>query len=163
MSDSFANLGELVRAGLRRTGLAGQVQEKTAITLWPEVVGEKTASVTRADSVRDGVIFVTCRDSMWAQELHFLRPVIIEKLNERLGAKIIKEIKLSGRGFRKGSQEKVEQAEPEKVRKEISLTDQEVGKIESAVRKIDDDELAKRVARGLEASRKLWKKEEEEE
>lgn len=158
MRDSFSFLGELIKAGIKRTGLQQAVTEKAALTVWAEVVGEKTASVTSADSVREGILYVTCRDNMWAQELHFLRPMIIEKLNERLGGEVVKEIRLSGRGFRKGSKGKVEKPEPEKQEEEIRLSDAEEEKIQAAVKGIENQELAKRVARGLEASRKLWKK-----
>jgi hypothetical protein len=96
---------------------------------------------------------------MWAQELHFLRPVIIKKINEKLGGAVIKDIRLSGRGFRKGENTQVVLEKPIEEKKKLpNLTKQEVETIETAaVEKIEDPDLAARVAKALEAGRKLRK------
>jgi predicted nucleic acid-binding Zn ribbon protein len=158
VKNNFANLGDLVKAGLKRVGIQGEVREKTAISLWAEVVGEKTASVTRADSVHDGVIFITCRDSLWAQQLHFLKPVILQKLNERLGGAIIKEIRLSGVGFPKGYRPQQHKVEPAKQEETPPLSTEEVEEIEDAATRVENADLAERVMRGLRASKNITKK-----
>lgn len=159
MRSNFNEIGRLIKAGLKRTGLQEAVREKTALALWDEVVGPKTASVTLAERVSQGILYVTCRDSMWAQELHFLRPVIIRQLNEKLGGEIIKEIRLSGRGFRKGDEPQPVEEEAPETYQPGPLSEDEVERIESAASEtIDDPDLARKVAKALEAGRKLRKK-----
>jgi predicted nucleic acid-binding Zn ribbon protein len=158
MKQEFTNLSDLVKAGLKRVGLQGSVKEKTAKVFWAEIVGEKTASVTIVDNVRDGVLYVTCRDSIWAQQLHFLRPVLIEKLNERLGKGVIKEIRLSGVGFRKGQKREDAEEQPEKSEVKVTLTEEEVEGIAKIAEIVEDPGMAERVARGLKASLILAKK-----
>jgi len=160
MRRGFIALGDVVRAGLRHLGLEGRVREKTAVAIWPEVVGERTAAATRADRAADGILYVTCRDSVWAQQLHFLRPVIIEKLNERLGASVVSEIRLSGVGFRKAARGEEEKRGPAKLEKGADLPEQEMNRIREAVSSIENPELAERVLRGLRASRVLRKRRE---
>ncbi len=159
MRAQFADLGSLIKAGLYRTGVQGAVKEKMALALWPEVVGKKTASVTRVERINQGTLFVTCRDSMWAQELHFLVPVIRKKINEKLGSNVIKEIRVSGRGFRKGESGETMAEQPvERKKKMPNLSKQEVETIESAaMEKIEDPDLAAKVVKALEAARKLRK------
>lgn len=159
MRSPFNDIGGLIKSGLRRTGIQEAVREKTALALWAGVVGPKTASVTRPERVNGGVLFVTCRDSIWAQELHFLAPMILKKLNEKIGAEVIKEIRLSGRGF---SKEKAAHQDIDEQPEEIKLPDlsnDEAERIESsAMEIIENQDFAKRVAKALETSRKLRKK-----
>lgn len=157
MRYDFAGIGDLVKVGLEKLGLQGAVRENSAMEVWAEVVGEKTASVTRPERVRDGVMFVTCRDSVWAQELHFLRPMIVKRINEKLAAKVIKEIRLSGVGFRKGDKREEEGPAPPKEIVMPCLDDAETAEIEAAAANIEDPELAERVRRGLRASRAFKK------
>jgi predicted nucleic acid-binding Zn ribbon protein len=160
MMQGFSHLGELVKAGLERVGLHGAVRENSALALWAEVVGEKTASATQADRVRNGIMYVTCRDSLWAQELHFLRPIIIEKLNERLGGEVIREIRLSGVGFRKTGRREEEESALPKQEEGPALTDRDLAEIKGATAAITEPELAERVVRALRAGRALRKRRE---
>ncbi|HOK53022.1 MAG TPA: DUF721 domain-containing protein [Armatimonadota bacterium] len=160
MKSGFSFLGDLLKGGLERTGLKGAVREREAILIWPEIVGAKTASVTRVESVREGILYVNCRDSMWAQELHFLRPIIIEKLNERLGKNVIKEIRLAGRGFSKRTGQKEEDRLEKKEDYSPSLGQKDIEIIDKAVRKVEDPNLAAKIKRALQSSRKLKKKHE---
>lgn len=159
MSKGFYNASDLMKAGLNRVGLQQAVREKSAKVLWAEVVGEKTASVTRIDTIRDGVIFLTCRDSLWAQQLHFLCPMIIQKLNERLGNGVIKDIKLSGVGFRKGQAAQEEKERPfHKHEDAPPLTKEEIAEVEEVASHIPNPDLAEKVLRGLKASKSMTKR-----
>jgi hypothetical protein len=159
MKSGFFNLSDLLKGGLERVGLKGAIKERAALEIWAEVVGPKTASVTKPERIRDGIIYVTCRDSMWSQQLHFLRPLIIEKLNERLGDKLVKEIRLSGIGFKKGQTRQEDEHAAENDKGTLpSLTESEVERIETAASQIADAELAERVKRALRASRALRKR-----
>jgi len=161
MKADFWGIGDLVRAGLRRVGLEGAVAERTALAIWPEVVGDRTAAATRPTLVRDGILYVACRDSLWAQEIHFLRPIMVRKLNERIGREVIKEIRLSGAGFGDVQHQKEEQGHAAKLEKEeASLTERELDEIDKAASCIEDPALAERVTRGLRASRVLRKRHE---
>lgn len=159
MSTNFFNIADLLKGGLERVGVKTAVKERAALDLWDEVVGPKTASVTRAERIRDGIIYITCRDSMWSQQLHFLRPLILEKLNERLGEKLVKEIRLSGIGFHKTHGKRVEKsagAQDDYIAPDLSET--EKSQIESVGSQITDPELAERVKKALRASRALRKR-----
>ncbi|HSR42267.1 MAG TPA: DUF721 domain-containing protein, partial [Longimicrobiales bacterium] len=50
--------------------------------LWPEVVGEGIAEVTRARSVSDATLFVEVRSSAWMMELDMMKGRILARLNE---------------------------------------------------------------------------------
>lgn len=86
-----------MKDALRRTldalGLRKQIREAGAAQVWAEVVGERIDRVTRVVAVRDGVIYLSVESPTWSQELSLMKPEIIDKLNERLGEKVITDIR----------------------------------------------------------------------
>jgi predicted nucleic acid-binding Zn ribbon protein len=75
-------IGAAVRAVRERAApatLLGSVQSQ-----WPRVVGEAIAAEAAPVGERDGVIRVSCRSAVWAQELELMGPALTDRLNERL-------------------------------------------------------------------------------
>src|SRR6266568_2687922 len=92
-NEGFRPLGNMLNAEARRLKLDGSLREASAVTLWPEVVGEQIAAATEAERVRDGVLYVVARSHTWAFELTFHREQILKGLNARLGRNSVKEIR----------------------------------------------------------------------
>lgn len=78
-SRSLASALEGVRAEVAPLTLLASVQEA-----WPEAAGRAIAREGDPVSERDGVVTVSCRSATWAQELDLIKPVLVEKLSERL-------------------------------------------------------------------------------
>jgi predicted nucleic acid-binding Zn ribbon protein len=74
-------------------GLAGTLAQYDILTAWPEVVGEQIARVTTPQRIDNGVLFVGVRNATWRSELTMKRMEIIDKLNRRAGASIVKDIR----------------------------------------------------------------------
>jgi len=88
-------VGPLVERLLRRLGLDRRLEEQRVVAVWPEVVGPTVAAEAEATAVRDGVLFVDVASNVWLQELGLLRDRIVERLNARLGAPLVRKIVLS--------------------------------------------------------------------
>ena len=73
-------LGEL----LEKHGLGKQVRRMEILDLWPELVGEPVARVTKARGVEEKTLFVEVRSSAWLMELNMMKDEILQKLNPRL-------------------------------------------------------------------------------
>ena len=86
------SLGKILNQLLDRYGLAERAKEIEALNLWPEVVGEKIAKVTEARELREGRVFVKVANSVWRNELYYLKPEIIKELNLRIGKSIVHDI-----------------------------------------------------------------------
>jgi predicted nucleic acid-binding Zn ribbon protein len=52
--------------------------------VWPKVAGEAVAEEATPVAERDGVVTVSCRSAVWAQELDLLGPDLLRRLNEEL-------------------------------------------------------------------------------
>ena len=75
---------------MMRNFLAAQ---NKALNVWNEIVGEKVANHTEPDRVEHGVIIVKVSSPTWRQELYFQKKEIIQKINNKIGKKVIRDIR----------------------------------------------------------------------
>lgn len=87
-------LSGLVQENLVGLGLAERLREAEIWRIWPDVVGATLA--TRACPVRiiNGTLTVAVSSAPWMQELRFMTAMMKEKLNNSLGAEVVREIVL---------------------------------------------------------------------
>jgi len=88
------SLGEVLQELLHQYGLVQRVKEFEAMNLWPEVVGEQVAKVSAARDVRDGCLYVEVTNSVWRNELYYMKPELIAKINRKIGQNLIHDILL---------------------------------------------------------------------
>jgi len=88
-------LAQLMETVLRGTGLQKRFAEYQAVEVWEQVVGRAVAEQAQATVIRDGVLFVDVKSSVWMQELQLLRVDIVERLNAHLGKPFVKSMVLS--------------------------------------------------------------------
>lgn len=69
---------------LEEAGVQEQVERVRVLGLWPEIVGEQVARVTRAKSVDEATLIVEVRSSAWLMELNMLKGDIVRRANERM-------------------------------------------------------------------------------
>ena len=85
-------IGSAIKEWLRANGLEQKVQEHSVPGYWEQVVGEAFARHARVEKVDNGRLFVSVESAAWRSEVMLRREEIRAKLNERLGAEIVKEI-----------------------------------------------------------------------
>jgi predicted nucleic acid-binding Zn ribbon protein len=71
-----------------------RLQEGKIWLVWDTAVGRQIAAKARPVSFRDGVLTVAVVSAPWMQQLTFLKKGIIDKLNERIGRDLVREIYL---------------------------------------------------------------------
>lgn len=153
----FSRLGGVVNNTLDQLGLRHKILEHQALSRWPEVVGPQIASSSSADRVSDGILFVSCKSSMWANELTLHREQILTRLNKALGKKVIVDIRFSARGFRKGqpAEPKEQRGTRSKNLEAIQLPDEKVEAARAAAASSPAPELAERIEKAILASKRL--------
>lgn len=91
-------LGELLQEGAAGLGLGGRLREIEIWRIWPEVVGPVVACRAQPLRIINGTLTVAVSGGPWMQELSFLKGMMKERLNNRLGGEVVREIVLrSGR------------------------------------------------------------------
>ena len=106
---------------------------------WKEIVGDSVALQTQPRSVRNRILFIDVSHPTWIQQLQFLKPTLLEKINAFLREPYIQDIR-----FRLG---KISSPIPNLPKTHL-LEDEKLDKatlnrIENIIQKIDDQEVRK--------------------
>jgi len=85
-------LGDVLDESLKRLDLAPQLEAYGIWPIWNDVVGKPVARNAQPEKIRNGTLFVKVSSPVWMQQLQFMKELLAEKLNERLRAKVVKNL-----------------------------------------------------------------------
>jgi predicted nucleic acid-binding Zn ribbon protein len=77
-------VGDVLGDVLRKHGVDKHVRRAGVTDLWPEIVGEKLARVTRVKGVDGDALVVEVRSSAWLSELSMLKGEVLARVNARI-------------------------------------------------------------------------------
>jgi len=88
---------EQVNAVLERVlsslNLGLKVKQYRIWDVWNSLVGEAIARQAQPQQIRAMVLWVNVSSSTWMQQLEFMKRQIVERINERIGEKVISDIR----------------------------------------------------------------------
>jgi len=106
---------------------------------WNEIVGESVAEHSQPRTIRNRILFIDVSHSTWMQQLQFLKPTLLEKVNSFLGKPLIQDIR-----FKQG---KISPTIPAPTKthslKDEKLDETTLDRIENLLQEIDDREIRK--------------------
>ena len=85
-------LGEILEKSLKRLDLSGRLGEYWVWPIWNETVGLTIARNAQPQKIRHGTLFVKVASPTWMQQLQYMKEIISEKLNQSLGAEVVKNV-----------------------------------------------------------------------
>ncbi len=85
-------LSEILEKSLKRLDLAGRLTEHGVWPIWNETVGPTIARNAQPEKIRNGTLFVKVTSSTWMQQLQYMKEMIADKLNQRMGKEVVKNI-----------------------------------------------------------------------
>jgi predicted nucleic acid-binding Zn ribbon protein len=88
------SLAEAVKDYIKEMNLGGKLREVGVINSWEETVGKAISSRTSKIYIKDQVLYVHLNSSVVRNELLMHREALKEKLNEKAGSEVIKDIVL---------------------------------------------------------------------
>jgi predicted nucleic acid-binding Zn ribbon protein len=88
------SLAEAMKDYIREMNLEGKLSEIGIINSWEDTVGKAIASRTSKLYIKDQVLYIHLTSSVVRNELLMLRQALKEKLNEKAGSEVIKDIVL---------------------------------------------------------------------
>jgi hypothetical protein len=91
-SSKSSGFGETLQRVLQRIDPDKRLEVYRVWTFWDEEVGEAIASRAEPAGFRAGVLSVRVSSASWTQELQFMKDMIRERLNARLGEELIRDI-----------------------------------------------------------------------
>jgi len=86
-------LKELIMRNLRVQGLETPLLQKRLIESWPEVAGPAIARHTRQVRIQNQTLYVSLTLPALRAELSMQRQTYVQKLNARVGAQVISDIR----------------------------------------------------------------------
>jgi predicted nucleic acid-binding Zn ribbon protein len=90
---SFVHIGSVLRDMLKKSRLETDTSLIRVWDIWQEAVGEVIAANTRPAAFKGNLLIVNATSSSWLQQLRFLKPEILQKVNNVLGNVSVKDIK----------------------------------------------------------------------
>ena len=81
---------------LRESGLEQSVLEVQIADVWPQVMGDVVNRLTRSVEVKNGVLYVRVNSAALKTQLFENRFELVRKLNDAVGAQVIKDCRILG-------------------------------------------------------------------
>jgi predicted nucleic acid-binding Zn ribbon protein len=66
--------------------------------VWADVVGDAVAAEAQPTGERGGVVTVTCRAAVWAQELTLMGPDLVARINREVGDDVVRALRCVATG-----------------------------------------------------------------
>ncbi len=85
-------LGTILDNVLSQKGYLSACREAEVVHKWPQLVGDRIASVTSCTESTNGVLYVRVQSSPWRQELSFLKQRILAELKQKTKCASIRDI-----------------------------------------------------------------------
>lgn len=81
--------GDVLKDTIHKLGLDSRIKSYRIWHIWNKAVGLHIAQVAQPEDIKGKTLFVNVRDNIWLRQLKFLEAMIIAKLNETIGEKVI--------------------------------------------------------------------------
>lgn len=88
------SLSEAINDYIREMNIGSKLSEVSIINSWEETVGRAISSRTSKIYIKDHILYVHLSSSVVRNELLMLRQALKEKINQKAGAEVIKDIVL---------------------------------------------------------------------
>lgn len=86
------SIADALKDYIREMNLGAKLNEAGVINSWEETVGKAISSRTTKIYIKDHVLYVYLNSSVVRGELLMLRQALKEKLNQKSGSEVIKDI-----------------------------------------------------------------------
>jgi len=86
------SMDELLKEFMKRIPHRTKLQRGMVLHVWPEIVGDKIAAVSKNLHFEGNRLVLEVDNSAWRHEIHMKRFSITKKLNEKVGSKVVQEI-----------------------------------------------------------------------
>jgi hypothetical protein len=93
----MSSLGDLIAPALKRMGIHGAIRDAQIEDVFAEVVGPALSGHCRALRIEHGALVVACANSALSQQLHMEATKIIDQVNQKMGAELVKRMRFSSR------------------------------------------------------------------
>jgi predicted nucleic acid-binding Zn ribbon protein len=91
-NESATPLGSLLKKIAATSGLDKKLMEVSVLDYWEEVVGAQGAKACAIQKLEHGIITVHASAPVWRTELQMRKAEVLQRLNERVGTEVVRDI-----------------------------------------------------------------------
>jgi hypothetical protein len=88
-------IDEILARALQKRHVPFRLEDRRLREVWEKAVGPQIASQSRPEHLRREILLVKVANSVWMQQLHFLKEEIIGKVNTVLGKTAVKDVRFA--------------------------------------------------------------------
>jgi hypothetical protein len=140
-------LGEVLGHYFKRSGLSGKIQEQKILEAWERAVGEPIADRTQPIGVKNRVLQVKVTNSVWMQQLQFMKGLILQKLREQIGDHLLQDLRFFIGEVEPSVARGKKRPEGDPGGQSLGLTEAEKERIEKVLSGIIDPEMREILSR----------------
>ena len=93
LQPKLQRIDEILARALRKRHVPFRLEDRRLSEVWGKAVGPQIASQSRPEHLRREILLVKVANSVWMQQLHFLKEEIIGKVNMVMGKPSVKDIR----------------------------------------------------------------------
>ncbi len=134
------------------------IRESLALAYWSRAVGEQASAATEPSHVRDGILYIRTKSSVWSHELQLHKATLILNLNRLLGGRVIRDIVFRAQGIERKAPPEPEQNPSEEELMAVMLEPAEKNELRTRLEeliRVEDDHARTALARRITLDLKL--------
>ncbi len=85
-------IGNILSSVLAEIGILDDIQQERLFIDWSEIVGETVSEYAIPVKLEDEKLWLKIEDPTWRTEIFNIRQILIEKINKKLGEKVVRKI-----------------------------------------------------------------------
>jgi hypothetical protein len=152
MGKDFSSISEVLSGVRLAKSVKDHVRNHEIWTRWLEIVGNELFRVTSPANLDGKTLMVHVAHQAWAQQLHFLKPSILNKIRGICPSSNIKDILFRVGEIENQSSGRISVPFSKDTDREVKLTERQ----EMTLRAVEDPDLRQSIRRAMEAERRRY-------
>ncbi len=92
-NNDFKHISSILSEVLKENGIEKILKYQLIKREWQNIVGEELSKICHIHKIKDDAIVIKLENPSWRTELMLQRNYIINKINDRIGEKLIKSLR----------------------------------------------------------------------
>ena len=144
MAYKFKKASDILSVLMKDYGLGAKTHEYKILKLWDSTFGDNISSHTQPVRLIRGALTVMVDSPAWMHQLTFYRDELIEKVNDRIGKKIVTDIR-----FKVGKVETKKTPDSQLSTPNFQMSPQQSEKIEGYLKAVKDTEIREAIKKAI--------------
>lgn len=145
MRNPFASVRDVLKGLAPRLGLETRLLERQLDQTWERIVGSQIATHARPGRIRFKKLSVLVSSSIWVQQLTFLKPTLLQRINEAAGGEVITDLVIRVGDLSEGQADRPRRDPADAATRAVSPSAEQLQEAARQAATIRDEELRRQL------------------